>query len=239
MWRNGDAAVLETVTFGFVGSNPTMPTIVIHKSIVAFYKEMCYTFYMENQKPTESFQEFAKKKTNPKVEGRAMLESAFKAKIVEKTNLIVPNPENELPNLKICISCEGSFTAVNDNQIYCGNAKDKDGCAYKRKLQRHRELNSKWHKEHPGYQMTMQRKYKYGITQEKYLLMVSERNNLCDICNQVDSTNKALCIDHNHKTNEVRGLLCNHCNKALGGFKDSPSILLSAIKYLEKYGHEN
>ncbi|HEI0101362.1 TPA: hypothetical protein SIE44_004378 [Escherichia coli] len=38
---------------------------------------------------------------------------------------------------------------------------------------------------------------------------------------------------HNHATGEVRGLLCRHCNKSLGGFKDSREILLNAAKYLE------
>ena len=35
-----------------------------------------------------------------------------------------------------------------------------------------------------------------------------------------------------HETGRVRGLLCHHCNKALGGFKDSVEILTKAIKYL-------
>lgn len=51
----------------------------------------------------------------------------------------------------------------------------------------------------------------------------------CAICG---STEK-LCIDHNHATGEVRGLLCNLCNFALGHFQDSTIKMRKAIEYLE------
>ena len=41
-------------------------------------------------------------------------------------------------------------------------------------------------------------------------------------------------IDHNHKTNVVRGRLCNHCNRGLGHFLDKEDLLKSAINYLVK-----
>lgn len=51
----------------------------------------------------------------------------------------------------------------------------------------------------------------------------------CAIC-KIDMT--SLCIDHCHKTNKIRGLLCNPCNLGLGNFKDNPKYLKKAIKYL-------
>lgn len=48
---------------------------------------------------------------------------------------------------------------------------------------------------------------------------------------------KKTAIDHNHKTGEVRGILCLRCNSALGGFKDSPTIILSALEYLNTHGN--
>ena len=70
----------------------------------------------------------------------------------------------------------------------------------------------------------------YGITVEKHSELLLAQNNACAICKEVPKT--TLCIDHNHATGEVRGLLCNQCNKALGGFADSTERLSNAIEYL-------
>ena len=45
----------------------------------------------------------------------------------------------------------------------------------------------------------------------------------------------AVAVDHDHLTNEFRGLLCNGCNKGLGLFRDNIQSLNNAIKYLEGY----
>ena len=45
------------------------------------------------------------------------------------------------------------------------------------------------------------------------------------------------CMDHNHMTNEPRGILCANCNTALGLFKDSPSVLRKAEEYLKSNGY--
>ena len=81
-------------------------------------------------------------------------------------------------------------------------------------------------------------KHRYGITIEQYQKMVEERNNLCDVCGNPPSEsntrahwNKKLCIDHNHDTGRVRGLLCNDCNLAVG-YGKTPDILERAAKYL-------
>ena len=45
---------------------------------------------------------------------------------------------------------------------------------------------------------------------------------------------KRLGIDHDHTTGQVRGLLCDSCNPALGGFKDNIESLQKAIDYLKE-----
>jgi len=78
----------------------------------------------------------------------------------------------------------------------------------------------------------------YNITLEDYRDMYIAQNGLCKICGE-DGVKRAsayagtpLVIGHNHATSDVRGLLCNTCNSALGQFQDDPAILLKAIEYL-------
>jgi hypothetical protein len=58
------------------------------------------------------------------------------------------------------------------------------------------------------------------------------QNGCCAICNRPESTDKALSLDHCHKTGEIRGLLCQGCNLGLGWFRDSPETLKAASEYL-------
>jgi hypothetical protein len=64
--------------------------------------------------------------------------------------------------------------------------------------------------------------------------MLKEQRNRCCICNTDISSR--YCIDHNHKTNEVRGLLCYPCNMGLGKFKDRIDLLSKAVVFLYERG---
>ena len=77
----------------------------------------------------------------------------------------------------------------------------------------------------------------YGITGEQFNEMLEGQNGVCAICERPETTTRMgklrpLCIDHNHKTGKIRGLLCSNCNQALGKFKDNPETLMRAAKYL-------
>lgn len=60
----------------------------------------------------------------------------------------------------------------------------------------------------------------------------------CAICKtkEYGGNRTRFAFDHNHDTGELRGLLCNSCNYALGHFKDDLTRLESAVKYLREYG---
>ena len=76
---------------------------------------------------------------------------------------------------------------------------------------------------------------KRNLSQKEYEQLKSV--NKCQICGK-SQTGRQLNIDHCHKTNKVRGLLCDSCNLGIGHFNDDLSLLLSAIKYLSKQMNE-
>lgn len=79
-------------------------------------------------------------------------------------------------------------------------------------------------------------KHKYNISLEQYDKLLKSQDFRCSICRtSVTKLTRRLAVDHNHKTNAIRGLLCNKCNSALGNLQDSIKLLQSAIKYLKKF----
>jgi hypothetical protein len=73
-----------------------------------------------------------------------------------------------------------------------------------------------------------------GITKDQYATMCATQGGKCKICGEVPSGRfKRLAVDHDHKSGEVRGLLCVRCNRALGWFKDDFGLLEKAAQYLQ------
>ena len=77
-------------------------------------------------------------------------------------------------------------------------------------------------------------KSKYGISQNEYLKLLERQHGVCDICGNLNEHGRPLSIDHSHETGMIRGLLCDRCNRALGAFKDNPTLLQTAADYLIK-----
>jgi hypothetical protein len=75
-------------------------------------------------------------------------------------------------------------------------------------------------------------KKKYGLGLEEYVKLLDLQNGKCGICGLNKPYN--LHVDHNHQTGRVRGLLCFHCNAALGHFRDNKELLKKASTYIEK-----
>lgn len=65
------------------------------------------------------------------------------------------------------------------------------------------------------------------------------QNPNCQICgvdfSTMDMSKRDLRhIDHCHTTGKIRGVLCHHCNRMLGGARDNPETLAKAIEYLSR-----
>ena len=79
----------------------------------------------------------------------------------------------------------------------------------------------------------------YGITWEQFVAMWDEQDGKCKICRIEVQTfaqhsSSAGCIDHDHSTGQIRGILCRRCNLGIGYFRDKPVLLQAAIVYLQE-----
>jgi phage/plasmid primase-like uncharacterized protein len=70
-------------------------------------------------------------------------------------------------------------------------------------------------------------KFRAVISDEK-LQELKATTHECVIC----GAQEPLVVDHDHVTGKVRGMLCNHCNRGLGHFRDDPTLLEFAAQYL-------
>jgi hypothetical protein len=76
----------------------------------------------------------------------------------------------------------------------------------------------------------------YGISLAQVVAMYNALKGKCPLCQNkmiLGGTNgTAVCVDHDHKSGKVRGLLCNHCNQMLGNAYENKETLKNAIFYL-------
>jgi hypothetical protein len=75
-------------------------------------------------------------------------------------------------------------------------------------------------KQHAEYMRNYVLQREYGIDAEEYERMWVAQLGLCAICGDAESKGRGrLHVDHCHKTNKVRKLLCVTCNMALGVYE--------------------
>jgi len=78
----------------------------------------------------------------------------------------------------------------------------------------------------------------YGIDIDYYNKILKLQNNKCALCGSEGFVMKEchtakLVVDHDHKTNKVRGLLCHNCNRALGLLQDNPEVIRRCAEWVE------
>jgi len=79
-------------------------------------------------------------------------------------------------------------------------------------------------------------KYMYGLTLDEYNERLIEQDHACAICRtHVSQLTKPLFVDHDHNTDDIRGLLCFGCNTTLGYIEKVGVGMLDAMReYLGK-----
>ena len=96
-------------------------------------------------------------------------------------------------------------------------------------LKRQKENNKKY----PHKRKNSLLKYGYGITLDDYNKMFEQQKGKCAICKRhQNNLTRTLCVDHDHKTNKVRALLCVTCNTDVSVVENR---LEEMLKYLNKY----
>lgn len=147
------------------------------------------------------------------------------------------------PREGTCKMCGNEFQQYRPSSLYCKT----NNCNKKR--QKHRW--NKWRKareadgtyrdkvnefqrkyrQRTGYNRIWELQTKYGITFEQWKELVEKADGKCQICDQSD---EALCVDHCHRTNKLRGILCRRCNRGLGAISTKGASTEETILQLER-----
>ena len=99
-----------------------------------------------------------------------------------------------------------------------------------------RKSNKQYRENHKEMARKAHLKWKYNLTIKQFDVMLKQQNNKCFICKKEFNKNKKEpYVDHNHKTNTIRKLLCHSCNSMLGHSFEDISILQAAIDYLKEH----
>jgi hypothetical protein len=81
-------------------------------------------------------------------------------------------------------------------------------------------------------------KYAKGITPEEYEQILALQGGMCAVCDRAGGNRLGdnLHIDHCHVTGALRGLLCTHCNLAIGQLRDDADLIRRAAEYVSQGG---
>ena len=141
----------------------------------------------------------------------------------------------------VCPACGNTFITSDLRVKYCKDIKCKKVANFKRGSKfriLNKEYLQRYYKEYDVINKDLRKltgrkghlRRKYGITLDDYNRMFSEQKGRCAICGKQE---EKLHVDHSHKTNKVRSLLCFHCNAGLGHFEENIELLNNAIEYIK------
>lgn len=99
-----------------------------------------------------------------------------------------------------------------------------------------RDASREWRRRNPDYRRNHHLKTRYGISLGERDEMLAEQGG-CAVCGtNVAPDRRGWVVDHAHDTNQVRGILCNPCNVAIGFLKDDPALADRVAAYLRRHG---
>lgn len=163
----------------------------------------------------------------------------------------MPNHESTAPSPRTCPVCGEGFTPYRDYQRACSRKcreKLPDSRARARDYQSRDEVRERKNAArrvatNPARREVNRRdllKRAYGLTVEQFDAMLAAQNGVCVLCGEAPNPDgvraaSRLHVDHDHETGRVRALLCNHCNRGIGAFRDDPDLMQRASLYVWKH----
>jgi hypothetical protein len=154
------------------------------------------------------------------------------------------------PGFKICRKCL-TKKPITDFNIHYGKTRTKDkmrnecrdcqkihAAKHYLKIQDDSRAKGKiWYQQNKTLNHGYHLKRKFNLSRETYQEMLDGQGGRCKICGYDKPRGRYdnFSVDHDHKTGEIRGLLCAFCNTGIGQFQDSPSLLRKAATYLETF----
>ncbi len=150
--------------------------------------------------------------------------------------------------MKICTRCKTKEAVPGGSWCReCKNEYQRDRRANLTAEQREkvnaqmREYTKAYYVEQAVKRRLTQMKYRYGVSEETIMAILSEQDNKCAICK--DDLGEKFDVDHDHKCCKgkrscgkcVRGILCPGCNKGIGLLREDENVMRNAIKYIDKH----
>lgn len=97
-----------------------------------------------------------------------------------------------------------------------------------------RVISKRYAKLHPEERRRASRnqhlKASYGITSNEFERLQAEQGGRCACCGEIPE--KVLNVDHDHETDQVRGLICYRCNQGIAYLGDNRDGVAKALAYL-------
>lgn len=106
---------------------------------------------------------------------------------------------------------------------------------YQKNCENHKIKRDKYWAKNAARMSGWRRQKIHNVSFDQYNEMLLAQNMSCAICERHQSSFKrTLAVDHDHKTGEIRGLLCHSCNTAIGSLKDDYLLVDKASAYLRR-----
>jgi len=186
----------------------------------------------------------------PQYESHKLAVKAFIKRKVD-AGICIRCPRPAAPNRQQCAECLKKRTAENRARYF---AKLEHSREMARRSQRklyyaNHEQSKAAARERYAQNPELVRKYElwqhYRLTLEQYNKMVIAQGGLCALCGKPPMVGKRarghekraprLCVDHDHATGKVRGLLCHWCNShIIAGIEKSDASLDRIAAYLRR-----